>query len=349
MKHTILIVDDEPANLRMLERLFREQHDVITAGLGQEALDLLDHYDVALIISDQRMPGMTGIEFLRRAAQIRQQTVRIILTGYTDVSDLVSAINSGVVYKYITKPWVNTDLFQTVQRGIEHYDAERNHHLLSNENERLKDRMRTTVDRFVDAIGEVLAQKSYSLTEHCRRTAKYAALIGKQLGLAEIDISRLTHAALLHEVPNMKMPFDMAFNNTALTADQCRVTRSGYEKGLQIISSMPDLEDAATILQFQHEHFDGKGFFDGLQGDTIPLLSRTLAVANAFDEIHSGRNPALMCTDEEGAVWLRRRANLAFDPRIVEACLDANLINAAGLPDHAGQTARISQTSATTL
>src|SRR5437870_3305330 len=98
MKHRILIVDDEPANLRMFERLFRDNHDVITATSGLEALEMLNQYNVALIISDQRMPGMTGIEFLKRAAQMRQQTVRIILTGYTDVTDLVDAINSGVVY-----------------------------------------------------------------------------------------------------------------------------------------------------------------------------------------------------------------------------------------------------------
>ena len=298
---------------------------------GQEALDLLDHHDAALIISDQRMPGMTGIEFLQRAAQVRPQTVRIILTGYTDVKDLVSAINSGVVYKYITKPWVNTDLMQTIQRGVEHYDATRNQNLLAQENDRLNGRMQTTVDRFVNAIGEVLAQKSYSMAEHCRRTANYAALIGKQLDLAEGDITQLTHASLLHEVPNMKMPFDMAFNSTALTPEQYRITRGGYEKGLQIISGVPDLEDAATIIRFQHEHFDGTGFFDGLDGEKIPLLSRILAVANAFDEIHSGRNPALLCTDEEAAVWLRKRANIDFDPCVIEACLDAELLDPAEL------------------
>jgi len=110
MNYKILVVDDEPANLRMMERLFRGDYEILTAMSGLEALELLNQHDVALIVSDQRMPGMTGIEFLKRAAQIRPQTVRIILTGYTDVGDLVEVINSGVIYKYITKPWVNTDL-----------------------------------------------------------------------------------------------------------------------------------------------------------------------------------------------------------------------------------------------
>jgi CheY-like chemotaxis protein len=120
MLYKILFVDDETANLRVLERLFRNRYEVINASSGPEALQILATHDVALIISDQRMPDMTGIDFLKRAAEMRPQTVRIILTGYTDASALVEAINSGVVYKYVTKPWVNEDLMQTVKRALQH-------------------------------------------------------------------------------------------------------------------------------------------------------------------------------------------------------------------------------------
>src|SRR5687767_320647 len=123
MSYKILIVDDEAANLRMLERLFRQEYSVITATSGAEALELLRLHDAALIISDQRMPSMTGIEFLKRSAEMRPHTVRIILTGYTDVNALVEAINSGVVYKYVTKPWVNEDLQLTVKRALQHYET----------------------------------------------------------------------------------------------------------------------------------------------------------------------------------------------------------------------------------
>ena len=79
MSYKILIVDDEPANLRLLERLFRREYQIVAATSGAEALELLERHDVAVILSDQRMPGMTGIEFLKRAAEMRQHTVRIIL------------------------------------------------------------------------------------------------------------------------------------------------------------------------------------------------------------------------------------------------------------------------------
>ena len=336
MKHRILIVDDEPANLRMFERLFRDNHDVITATSGLEALEMLDQYNVALIISDQRMPGMTGIEFLKRAAQMRQQTVRIILTGYTDVTDLVDAINSGVVYKYITKPWVNTDLLQTIQRAVEHYEATKNHHLLEQENERLENRIQLTVQGFVSAVGYLIAQKHSNLSEHCRRTSNYAALIGEHFDLDGREMRQLMYAALLHEVPNTRMPFEMGFNNTALTPDQFRVIRNSYGNGLHLISTVPDLQEVATIIGYQHEHYDGTGFFDGLDGEKIPLLSRILSVANAFDEIKSGRKPALVCTDEEAAEWLRKRAGVIFDPHIVEVCIGMKSLQPANLPIAAG-------------
>src|SRR5438045_8727489 len=99
MKYKILIVDDEPANLRALERLFRDEYEVLTATSGVEALASLEHHDVALLISDQRMPEMTGIELVERTVALRPHMVRILLTGYTDVGSLIEAINCGHVYK----------------------------------------------------------------------------------------------------------------------------------------------------------------------------------------------------------------------------------------------------------
>ena len=141
MSHKILVVDDESANLRALERIFRHEHRVLTAGSGPEALAILEHHDVALLISDQRMPGMTGIELMQKTVQLRPQMVRILLTGYTDVSILIEAINCGHVYKYVTKPWNNDDLSVTVSRALEHFEANKTRHNLDMVNRRLRARL----------------------------------------------------------------------------------------------------------------------------------------------------------------------------------------------------------------
>ena len=142
MRYKILIVDDELSNLRALERLFRTEYDVLTAGSGADALSLLEHHDTAVLIADQRMPGMSGVELMERTALLRPHMVRILLTGYADVESLIEAINTGHVYKYITKPWNNDDLLLTVARALEHYETLKSRHNLQMNNERLRARLR---------------------------------------------------------------------------------------------------------------------------------------------------------------------------------------------------------------
>lgn len=142
MAYKIMVVDDEPANLRLLERLFRNDYEIVSAESGADALRLLQQHDVALILTDQRMPDMTGIELLQRTATLRPHMVRIILTGYTDIETLVEAINSGSVYKYVTKPWNNEELRLTISRAVEHYELTKARHELEMNNQRLVARLR---------------------------------------------------------------------------------------------------------------------------------------------------------------------------------------------------------------
>jgi len=124
-KPKMLVVDDEPDNLDLLYRTFRREFQVLKAESGIRALEVLQKEgEVAVIISDQRMPEMKGTEFLKKTLPQFPNTVRIILTGFTDIEDLVEAINSGQVYKYITKPWDPNELKAVVERAAETYDVQ---------------------------------------------------------------------------------------------------------------------------------------------------------------------------------------------------------------------------------
>jgi signal transduction histidine kinase len=116
---TVLAVDDEPANQRAVTRALAEDCRVLTAGSGSEALALMEREAVALVIADQRMPGMTGAEFLAETVERFPAVVRIVLTGYTDVETLTAAINTGHVYHFLGKPWDARELRQVVRRGLE--------------------------------------------------------------------------------------------------------------------------------------------------------------------------------------------------------------------------------------
>ncbi len=123
-KPKMLVVDDEPDNLDLLYRTFRRDFNVLKAESGIRALEVLESEgEVAVIISDQRMPEMKGTEFLSKTVFQFPNTVRIILTGFTDIEDLVDAINSGQVYKYITKPWDPNELKMVVQKAADTYEV----------------------------------------------------------------------------------------------------------------------------------------------------------------------------------------------------------------------------------
>jgi CheY-like chemotaxis protein len=127
----ILVVDDEEAILETMTYTFEDDYQVLTASSAREALDLLERDGpVSVVISDQRMPEMTGVEFLSKVFEMNPTTTRIILTGFADMDAIIRAINDGHVYAYITKPWEPADLKQVVRRAVDH-------HALAVENERL--------------------------------------------------------------------------------------------------------------------------------------------------------------------------------------------------------------------
>ena len=317
MQYKILFVDDETANLRLLERLFRNSYEVFTAASGTEALELLAVHDVALIMSDQRMPSMTGSEFLKQAAEMRPQTVRIMLTGYTDASALVDAINSGVVYKYITKPWVNEELQQTVKRALQHYETTKAQRQLQLQNERLQSRLKSTKDSFVEVVMTMLDMKVPQSREHAERTAKYAVAIGEDLKMERPELEQLSLAALLHEAALFGIPADIILKQTPLTPEEIEIVRMNLDSGLRILESVPDLDEIVSVLRFQYEQFDGRGFPSGFSHDQIPVHARVIAVAAAYDEYTRPRNARTSMSHDEAVRSLRFESGRRFDPNFV--------------------------------
>ncbi len=123
MKHTILCVDDEVDNVEALERLFRKKYKVLKATSGPMALEILDQHpnEITVIITDQRMPLMTGVQMLEKAIEKHPNPIRLLLTGYTDLESVIEAVNKGQISRYLTKPWDPVDLQQTVDQAVERF------------------------------------------------------------------------------------------------------------------------------------------------------------------------------------------------------------------------------------
>jgi putative nucleotidyltransferase with HDIG domain len=319
MTYKILIVDDEPANLRLLERLFRRDYSVLTASSGQEALQLLGQHDVALLVTDQRMPGMTGTELLKLIADTRPNMVRMILTGYTEVSALVEAINCGQVYRYVTKPWDNDDLRLTVARALDHYETNKSHHELEVANERLSLRLREMTRGFVRVIADALEARDPFVYGHARRVVGYAGAIGRRMHLSVEALDKLSLAALLHDVGKIGTPDSVLLKPSVLTVVEQDIVRLHAERGAQMLSGVPEMEEVAAAVRHHHENYDGTGYPEGLAGEQIPLASRIIHVADAYDAMTSPR-PFHDALSHEAAVGeLVKKAGTLFDSEVVVA------------------------------
>ncbi len=122
LKQKLMLIDDEVDNLDALERLFRKKYEILRATSGQEALTVLSkNAEIDVIITDQRMPAMTGVEFLHESLKTHPNSVRILMTGYTDIDSIIAAVNDGHIFRYITKPWDSLDLLNSVEHAMKHY------------------------------------------------------------------------------------------------------------------------------------------------------------------------------------------------------------------------------------
>ncbi|MDR3681638.1 MAG: response regulator [Flavipsychrobacter sp.] len=121
-KINILYVDDEANNLMSFKATFRIKYNVFTAISGEEAKKILDNNDIHIIITDQRMPEMTGVEFLESILDKHPEPIRLLLTGYADMNAVVDAINKGKIFHYLTKPWNEEELEMTIQRAYDVYN-----------------------------------------------------------------------------------------------------------------------------------------------------------------------------------------------------------------------------------
>lgn len=186
---TILCVDDEPNVLQALKRLFLdENYAILTASSGQEGIETLEKEPVQIVISDYRMPNMSGVEFLRMVYERWPDTVRIVLSGYADASTIVAAINEGRIYKFIPKPWNDDDLLVTVKNAVERYS-------LYTLNRQLSRELMTKNDALVKVnaqLNDLLEEKSRDLEFTSKSLVMHQSLLNAvPVGILGIDLGNL--------------------------------------------------------------------------------------------------------------------------------------------------------------
>jgi putative nucleotidyltransferase with HDIG domain len=312
--HAILLVDDEAPTLRALERLFRgKDYTILSAQGGEEALAILRQTaePVSLIISDHRMPGMNGAQFLERSRDIAIDAVRFLLTGYADLDAVVASVNQGKIQRYLTKPWDDRDLLRQAHWAIEQVELKRKDRrllvLLRFLNEELQKVYQQLEDKVAARTAEInaknkeLEENLYNtvraltallnvntphLAEHSRRVSQIARQIAISLELPQADVDDVEVAALLHDVAKIGYPRKLLDNRTNLWhSEDTERYRQHPVEGQQTIQFISRLGRVGDFIRAHHERYDGQGFPDGLAEGAIPLGGRIIAVANAYDRI----------------------------------------------------------------
>ncbi|MBS1992537.1 MAG: response regulator [Cyanobacteria bacterium SZAS LIN-2] len=320
-RHKILVVDDEVPNLRLLRRVLSEEHDILEAEGGAAALKILKDEDISLIITDQRMPSMTGVQLLEQSLEINPDAIKILLTGYTDVQALIDAINAGHVYKYIPKPWDAEELKLTVRRALEAYELKENNDRLVVELSQAITDLESVSVGTIRALADALDAKCDYTAGHSLRVSRFAVLIGRQLGLSNDHLRDVELGGILHDIGKIGVPESILWKPGSLTPEEKAIMSKHPVTSAEIIGDLKGLWRAREYVKHHHEYYDGSGYPDGLKGDAIPIGARIILVSDAYDAMTTDRPYREAIGHERAVAELKKMSGKQFDPAVVDALM----------------------------
>lgn len=328
---TILCVDDEENILSALRRLFRGKgYRVLTAASGAAGLQVLEGEHVDLVISDMRMPEMDGAQFLQQVRARWPGTLRLLLTGYSDIHSIIEAINCGEIYRYITKPWDDHDILLVVRQALETralaLEKTRLEQLAlrqqaANEaamaaNARLKQNYITTI-KILASIAEL---RGSNQAGSARQMADLARRIAVQLQMDPKETQDVFVAALLHDLGKIGFPDELLSTPlTQMNGQALGQYRKHPIHAQQLLMPLEDLHGSAAIVRSQLERFDGKGFPDGIAGFAIPLGARILALVADYYNLQQGGMVQRHLREPEARSLILDGSGSRYDPAVVTA------------------------------
>ncbi len=320
-EHIILFVDDEQSILNALKRLFRKTgYQILTASSGREGLERLKEVEkpVSLIISDQRMPEMTGAQFLEQAKNIFPDAVRFLLTGYSDMDAIVEAVNKGEIHRYLNKPWNDDDLLLLIQQALQQYElvfenrrlteltqkqneelnelnrdlekkvAERTREIsekneeLAIINHKLEDSFLGTI-RLMSSLIETLNPK---LGKYMKDVAQLSKEVANEFKVDQQEVDIIEIAGMIHDIGLLGLP------ETTWAKDEKEMSPREFKMFSQhpliaqmCLEAVDRLNDVSHIILHHHEHFDGCGFPNGLKDTEIPFGSKIIGAVSDYCKI----------------------------------------------------------------
>ncbi|MRR17151.1 MAG: HD domain-containing protein [Deltaproteobacteria bacterium] len=354
-RHSILLIDDEERILDIMTMmLVDEGYDLHTAVSAEEGLKLLHEFkDFSLIISDQMMPGMTGVQFFTQARIICPNALRVLLTGYTDMEAIIDAINSGGIHLYLTKPWHKDDLLYSINqllskaellienRRLDELVKKQNAELLGlNKNleekvhlktlhldqraQELKisyERIQLILEGTVLAMSKIVESRDPYTAGHEQQVARIADIIARGMSLPRDTAEAIRIAGTLHDIGKIAVPTEILTRPGRLNRLEMELVKTHSQNAYDILKTIQFPYPVAEIILQHHERMDGSGYPQGLKGSDILLEARIVGIADVLEAMSAHRpyRPALGI--ESAIDEITRHRGTLYDADVVDACL----------------------------
>lgn len=300
---TILVVDDDPDIRNLLERLLGAQgHVVVAAGDGHQAMALIEAERPDLLVLDVMMPDVDGLALCRRLREddATRPLPIILMTASCEIEDIWRGSGADAV---IRKPFDRGDLLSWVQCLLR--------------TGQVRENLERAEAMLVDVAAAIEA-RSLCPEHHPRRVARHSVRIAATASLNDAATAIIRKAALLHDIGNIGVPDGILRKPGPLTPEEFEQMKRHTILGAHLCRSLPDGAEISAIVRGHHEHWDGKGYPDGLAGAGIPLGARIVAIADAFDVLATDRPHRQAVSPREALEVLWSGADSQWDPHLVE-------------------------------
>ena len=342
----ILVIDDDQAVLTLLqEDLERAGYVTMTNTNPLKALEEIKQRNFSVIISDQRMPGLSGLNLLAQAARIQPSATRMLITGMMDIETVVDAINTGEIFRFIVKPWLREEFLAAVKNGVQRHELINHNAHLQSATQSMNEQL-IELNRSLEQQVKLVAQKNSQLhnlndalednlvhtMELCvhtmetfypllgnraRRAFQFCKSMSEMLQLDDEESRVLESSALLYDIGLVGVPRQIIRQweeepETLGPAERALIEQHPI-LGQELTGFGSNLEAVGKIIRAHHENFDGSGYPDQLGGESIPWLARLLAVTAGYVS-----NPL---TDLEAVETVKAGAGTLYDPQAVRLFL----------------------------
>lgn len=340
---TVMVIDDEERIRKILRiQLEREGYKVIDISDGKEAIELLTQTDVDIVITDIRMPFITGNQILRHIKMHSPTVPVIMLTGVVDLETAVAIMRDGA-YDYLVKPVKKDELIITVQKAFQYRQLVLKNLKLQEENikyqqdlerkvrERTRELTRTLAqlrEIYLDTVrilASAIEEKDIYTRGHSQRTRILSAEMARRIGYREPEVERVEYAALLHDIGKIAIDQRILEKPGPLTFEERKIIQEHPIIGERIVRKADFFTDIAPWIRSHHERWDGLGYPDGLKEEEIPLPSRIMAVADAFDAMSSNRPYRKAFPLEQAIETIKRESGKQFCPDMASLFIDEQI------------------------